>query len=100
MMELEAMRFEERIFCGNLEMGGQAYIRRLGIGVADILDALAGGSSWRRLLNTHAGLEPQDIGACLAYAAARERGLSKKRAANRAGRSKGLSSSGFRVAQS
>ena len=53
--------------------GGQASIRDLTLTVGDVLERLAEGKSERELLDHSPGLTKEDIRACLAFAAARER---------------------------
>jgi uncharacterized protein (DUF433 family) len=53
--------------------GGKACIRGLRITVQDVLEYLAGGMSEEQLLADFPDLRPEDIRACLAYAADRER---------------------------
>jgi len=55
--------------------GGKPCIRGLRITVGDILDYLAGGMSHEDILRDFPDLVPEDIMACLAYAADRERRL-------------------------
>lgn len=54
---------------------GQACIRGLRITVKDILEYLAGGMSVEEILSDFPDLKREDIQACLAYAADRERRL-------------------------
>ncbi len=56
--------------------GGRPCIRGLRIAVADVLGWLAVGLSHEAILSDHAELTEDDIRACLAYAADRERRLS------------------------
>jgi len=55
--------------------GGRPCIRKMRITVADVLGWLASGMSHAEILNDHPDLTEQDILACLAYAADRERRL-------------------------
>ena len=50
--------------------GGRPCIRGLRIRVSDILDLLAAGASEKEILNDYAFLEPDDVRAALAFAAA------------------------------
>lgn len=50
--------------------GGRASIRGLRIRVQDVLEMLAGGSTPEEVLDAFPYLEPDDVRACLAYAAA------------------------------
>jgi len=54
---------------------GQACIRGLRITVADVLDYLASGMTEAEILKDFPELTPEDIKACLAFAADRERRL-------------------------
>jgi uncharacterized protein (DUF433 family) len=53
--------------------GGRPCIRRLRITVADVLGWLAAGMSHDQILGDYPELTEDDIRACLAYAAERER---------------------------
>jgi uncharacterized protein (DUF433 family) len=53
--------------------GGRPCIRGLRIRVSDILDLLAAGASEEEILNDYPFLEPDDIRAALAFAAAQAR---------------------------
>ena len=55
--------------------GGKPCIRGLRITVYDILDYLAGGMSEQEILSDFPDLTAEDIRACLAFAADRERRL-------------------------
>ena len=55
--------------------GGKPCIRGLRITVYDVLEALAAGMSHEQILNEFPYLTEQDILACLAFAADRERKL-------------------------
>jgi len=57
------------------KMGGKPCIRGLRITVYDVLDYLAGGMSQEELLSDFPDLTAEDIRACLAFAAERERML-------------------------
>ncbi|MDI6750219.1 MAG: DUF433 domain-containing protein [Rhodocyclaceae bacterium] len=56
-------------------LGGKPCIRGMRIGVYDVLDYLAAGMSPEELLADFPYLTREDIQACLAYAADRERHL-------------------------
>ena len=58
------------------KMGGKPCIRGLRITVYDVLDYLASGMSQEEILADFPDLTAQDIKACLAFAADRERRLS------------------------
>jgi uncharacterized protein (DUF433 family) len=53
--------------------GGRPCIRRMRIAVADVLGWLAAGMSHQQILGDFPDLTEEDIRACLAYAADRER---------------------------
>ena len=55
--------------------GGRPCIRGLRVAVADVLSWLAAGLSHEEILADHPDLTEDDIRACLAYAADRERRL-------------------------
>jgi uncharacterized protein (DUF433 family) len=55
--------------------GGKPCIRGLRITVSDVLDYLAGGMSEQEILRDFPDLTTDDIRACLAFAADRERRL-------------------------
>lgn len=56
------------------KLGGKPCIRGMRISVADVLEYLASGMSIEAVLADFPDLTREDILACLAYAAARERG--------------------------
>jgi uncharacterized protein (DUF433 family) len=51
------------------QCGGRPCIRGMRIRVSDVLGMLAAGESAASILEHHPDLEPDDINACLAYAA-------------------------------
>ena len=53
--------------------GGRPCVRGLRIAVADVLGWLAAGMSHQEILADYPGLTEEDIRACVAYAADRER---------------------------
>ena len=55
--------------------GGRPCIRQMRIGVADVLGWLASGQTHAQILSDFPELTEDDIRACLAYAADRERRL-------------------------
>lgn len=55
------------------KMGGKPCIRGMRITVYDVLDYLASGMSQDEILEGFPDLTPDDIQACLAFAASRER---------------------------
>lgn len=67
------MSYLERISIDPAKRSGKACIRDLRITVQDILEYLAGGMSQEEVLRDFPELAPEDIRACLEYAAQRER---------------------------
>ena len=67
--------YRDRITIEPGKRGGQPCIRGLRITVYDILDYLASGMSVREILDDFPYLAEEDIRACLAFAADRERRL-------------------------
>ena len=59
----------ERISINPLQCGGKPCVRGMRIRVKDVLDMLAGGATSEQILADYTDLEPEDIRACLAYAA-------------------------------
>jgi len=57
------------------KMGGKPCIRGLRITVSDVLDYMASGMSNHEILDDFPDLSEQDLRACLAFAADRERKL-------------------------
>jgi uncharacterized protein (DUF433 family) len=55
--------------------GGRPCVRGMRIAVADVLGWLAAGMSHDQIISDHPELTDEDIRACLAYAADRERRL-------------------------
>lgn len=55
--------------------GGRPCIRKMRIAVADVLGWLAAGMSHQEILSDYPELTEEDIRACLAFAADRERGV-------------------------
>ena len=70
------MSWEERISVDPEVRSGKPCIKGTRITVYDILEYLAGGMTEEQILDDFPGLEAEDIRACLAFAAARERRLS------------------------
>jgi uncharacterized protein (DUF433 family) len=62
------------------KLGGKPCIRGMRISVADVLEYLASGMSLDEVLSDFPDLTREDVLACLAYAAARERGTIQLRA--------------------
>lgn len=69
------MGFEDRIVIVPGVRGGKPCIKGTRITVYDLLEYLAGGMSEAQILSDFPGLSSDDIRACLAFAAARERRL-------------------------
>lgn len=67
------MKYEEIITIEPGKRGGQPSIRGMRITVADVLSSLASGMSEDQILSDFPELTRDDIRACLAYAAERER---------------------------
>jgi uncharacterized protein (DUF433 family) len=61
----------DRITINPNQCGGRPCIRGMRIRVSDILDLLAVGESQKEILRDYPYLEPEDIAACLRYAARR-----------------------------
>jgi uncharacterized protein (DUF433 family) len=69
------MDYRKRITIEPDKLGGKPCIRGLRITVYDVLDYLASGMSQDEILRDFPDLTPEDIRACLAFAAERERRL-------------------------
>lgn len=69
------MNYEERITIEAGKRGGKPCIRGLRITVYDVLDYLASGMTEQEILDDFPDLTLEDIKACLAFAADRERKL-------------------------
>jgi len=69
------MNYQDRIAVEPGKRGGRPCIRGLRISVYDVLDMLACGMSQSDIVADFPELEPEDIHACLAFAADRERRL-------------------------
>lgn len=67
------MKTHERITLEPGKRGGRPCIRGLRITVYDVLEMLASGMSHEEILDDFPELESEDIQACLAFAADRER---------------------------
>ena len=70
------MSWQERIFVDPAVRSGKPCIQGTRITVYDILEYMAGGMDEREILADFPDLTTEDIRACLAFAAARERRLS------------------------
>jgi uncharacterized protein (DUF433 family) len=75
------MNLEDRIVITPGIRNGKPCIKGTRITVYDVLEYLAGGMSEDQILGDFPSLTQDDIRACLAFAAARERRLSSSRAA-------------------
>ena len=69
------MNYAERITIEPGKCGGKPCIRGMRITVYDVLDYLASGMSHAEILEDFPDLTEDDLRACLAFAAARERRL-------------------------
>ena len=69
------MDYHSRITSEPGKRGGKPCVRRLRITVYDVLDMLAAGQTHEAILADFPELEADDILACLAFAADRERQL-------------------------
>jgi uncharacterized protein (DUF433 family) len=70
------MNYEGRITIEPDKRGGKPCIRGLRISVSDVLEYLASGMSAEEIIRDFPDLTVEDIRACLAFAADRERRLS------------------------
>lgn len=70
------MAWQDRITVDPEVRSGKPSIQGSRITVYDVLEYLAGGMSEAEILSDFPNLEAEDIRACLAFAAARERRLS------------------------
>ena len=67
--------YQDRITIEPGKRGGKPCVRGLEITVYDVLDCLASGMSESEVLSDFPELKPEDIRACLAFAADRKRKL-------------------------
>ena len=63
------MKYAERITFDAEQCGGRPCIRHYRLRVKDVLDMLAAGGSEPEILKDYPFLEPEDIRACLEFAA-------------------------------
>jgi uncharacterized protein (DUF433 family) len=70
------MDYRERITIDPAKRGGKPCIRGLRMTVYEVLEYLASGMTHEEVLADFPDLEPDDIRACLAFAADRERKFS------------------------
>lgn len=75
------MDYKSRITLEPGKRGGKPCVRGLRITVYDILEMLSQGRSSAEIIGDFPELAPEDILACLAFAADRERNLSPLKAA-------------------
>lgn len=71
----QVMNYQDIITIEPGKRGGRPCIRRMRITVSDVLGWLAAGMTHEEVLSDYPELTEQDILACLAYAADRERRL-------------------------
>lgn len=69
------MKYQDIITIESGKRGGRPTIRGMRIAVADVLGWLAAGMTHEEILSDYPELTEEDIRACLAYAADRERRL-------------------------
>ena len=74
------MTWQERIAVDPSVRSGKPCVKGTRIAVYDVLEYLAGGMSEDSILADFPDLVPEDIRACLSFAAARERRLSSSAA--------------------
>ncbi len=70
------MSWQGRITVNPVVRSGKPCVKGTRITVYDVLEYLAGGMTEEKVLVDFPDLEPEDIRACLAFAASRERRLS------------------------
>jgi uncharacterized protein (DUF433 family) len=71
------MSYQQRITIEPGKRGGKPGVRGLRISVYDVLEQLASGLSQKDILEDFPELEPEDIIACLTFAADREHSLAE-----------------------
>src|SRR5438045_8617552 len=67
--KLPRMKYLDRITFNPNQCGGRPCIRGMRIRVKDVLDMLAAGAKQEEILADFPDLQPEDIRACIAYAA-------------------------------
>ena len=72
-MRVAAMNYQQIVTIESGKRGGRPCVRGLRIAVADVLGWLAAGMSHQQIIAEYPELTEEDIRACLAYAADRER---------------------------
>jgi uncharacterized protein (DUF433 family) len=75
MIKLQNMNYQDVITIEPGKRGGRPCVRGMRIAVADVLGWLAAGMTPEQILSDYPELTDNDIRACLAYAADRERRL-------------------------
>ncbi len=70
-MKKQGMEWLERITTDPEQCGGRPCIRGMRIRVVDVLQLLAAGLTYEQILDEMPDLEPEDLRACLLYAASR-----------------------------
>ncbi len=78
---MQRVNYRERITIEPGMRGGKPCIRGMRITVYDVLDYLASGMTEDEIISDFPELEKEDIRACLAFAADRERNLVSRTAA-------------------
>ncbi len=73
--EVSAINYQDRISIEPGKRGGKPCIRGMRITVYDVLEYLASGMSEQEIIDDFPDLTQEDIRACLAFAADRERRL-------------------------
>lgn len=66
---MPGMKYADRITFDPEQCGGRPCIRHYRLRVKDVLEMLAGGATREEILEDYPFLEPEDIFACLEYAA-------------------------------
>jgi uncharacterized protein (DUF433 family) len=74
-VEILALNYQDRISIEPGKRGGKPCIRGMRITVYDVLEYLASGMSEQEIIDDFPDLTQEDIRACLAFAADRERNL-------------------------
>jgi uncharacterized protein (DUF433 family) len=74
-VEILAMNYQDRISIEPGQRSGKPCIRGMGITVYDVLEYLASGMSAQEIIDDFPDLTQEDMRACLAFAADRERKL-------------------------
>ncbi|MDX6304980.1 MAG: hypothetical protein QOI77_1949 [Blastocatellia bacterium] len=74
-IKYSSMNYQDIITIESGKRGGRPTIRGMRIAVVDVLGWLASGMSHEEILSDYPELTEEDIRACLAYAADRERRL-------------------------